>query len=141
MKPQSFVLCFLILAPACGGGGSGKSRPEKATFQVKVSETDAEGGLWDRLDSDGKPDIALCVESRVGKRCYPDDKLYSSQCPDSFTCNFASLPIPAEKFFSALPKLLPPQRYCECTGSLLRLTQAAHPASRRYLTSLRTRGA
>ena len=98
MKPQSFVLCFLILAPACGGGGSGKSRPDKATFQVKVSETDAEGGLWDRLDSDGKPDIALCVESRVGKRCYPDDKLYSSQCPDSFTCGFTSLPIPAEKF-------------------------------------------
>jgi hypothetical protein len=98
MKPLILTAIALVLAPACGGGSSGKARPEQATFEVKVSETDPEGGLWDRLDSEGRPDIALCIESRVGKRCYPDDKLYSSQCPDSFTCTFQGVSIPPEEF-------------------------------------------
>ena len=98
MKPQLLALFLMVFTSACGGGGSGKTRPDKAVFQVKVSETDAEGGLWDRLDADGKPDIAICIESQLGKRCYPDNKLYNSHCPDSFSCNFGSLPIPAEKF-------------------------------------------
>lgn len=98
MKPHLPFLLFMLLAPACGGSGSGESRPTEATFSVSVSPMDKEGGKWDRHDSDGHPDICLCIESDLGKRCYPEDRLLSSKCPDTYKCTFSNIPIPATKF-------------------------------------------
>jgi hypothetical protein len=98
MKPHLPFLIVALLTPACGGGESGKSRPTEATFSVTVSPLDKEGGKWDRHDADGHPDIGLCIESELGKRCYPDDRLLNSKCPDTYECTFSNLPIPATEF-------------------------------------------
>ena len=98
MKTVTTTLLALFLLPACGGGS--KERPSSATFTVKVNATDGEGGKWDRLggDSSAPPDIGICVIGHSGKACYPDENLLRSQCPDSFSCTFSGIPIPAGKF-------------------------------------------
>jgi hypothetical protein len=98
MNPNIFSVFALAIITSCGGGDSGKSRPTEANFVVTVSPMDSSGGKWDKYDGEGHPDIGLCVETELGKRCYPDDRLLKSQCPDTNECTFSNIAIPPTPF-------------------------------------------
>jgi hypothetical protein len=96
MKRHFSIFLAALLATACGS--SGQTRPTEATFSVTVNPMDKKGGVWDKHDANGHPDIGLCITTEMGKRCYPGDKLRKSQCPDTYKCTFSNIPIPPGKF-------------------------------------------
>ena len=84
------------------GASKGNSSGRTATFQVEIYPTDSADGLWDLLDEDGTPDVAICVNSDFGKQCYPDSTsesgIINAECQDSFTCTFTQIPVPDGAF-------------------------------------------
>jgi hypothetical protein len=84
------------------GASKGNSSGRTATFQVEIYPTDSVDGLWDLMDEDGTPDVAICVNSDFGKQCYPDSTsesgIINAECQDSFTCTFTQIPVPDGAF-------------------------------------------
>ncbi len=44
------------------------------------------------------PDIAMCVITRTGEKCYPEGFPVSSACPDTTACVFTDIAIPPDAF-------------------------------------------
>jgi len=82
-------------APAKSGGGM-----TRATVTVKVQKTKSNGKAWDAFG--GEPDIAICVSSDSGTKCYPDGDsemgILEPKCRDTFRCTFRGVKVPTGEF-------------------------------------------
>ena len=60
---------------------------------VEVQQKKANGKAWDAFG--GGPDLAICVKTPKGKKCYPDGnsemEILEPQCRDAFTCTFTGV--------------------------------------------------
>jgi len=84
------VFAVFFAATAFAGG----------TVKVKVKQSKVNGKAWDAFG--GAPDIALCIDSSDGMKCYPDGasprKIENPECRDAFTCTFRNVRIPSGEF-------------------------------------------
>jgi hypothetical protein len=72
----------------------------RVNIKVKLKRTKSNGSNWDAFG--GEPDIAICVDSDSGIKCYPDGDSVSGilepECQDSFRCTFRNISVPADGF-------------------------------------------
>lgn len=75
--------------PAVAPRGGPETNPS-ITVDVTVAPQKPDGKAWDAAG--GAPDIALCLSSALGTRCFPNGgnigEITAPQCRDSFQCTF-----------------------------------------------------
>lgn len=73
--------------------------PVTVSVSVQVDQQDGDGQQWDAGEA---PDVALCVVSTSGTRCYPDGSRDGiprrPQCQDAFLCAFPGVEFPSGSF-------------------------------------------
>jgi len=95
MKKVIVLGCAILfaLAGTAWADGAGSTK----TVSVKIQQKKANGKAWDAFG--GGPDIAICVKTPKGKKCYPDGndtmEILEPQCRDAFTCVFTGVYIEA----------------------------------------------
>ena len=82
-------MAFAVVAITMSMGLAFATGAEKS-IEVEVQQKKTNGKAWDAFG--GGPDLALCVKTPKGKKCYPDGtsemEILEPQCRDSFTCTF-----------------------------------------------------
>ena len=95
MKKAIVIGCALLFALVGTAWADGAG--SKKTVTVKLQEKKANGKAWDAFG--GGPDVAICVKTPKGKKCYPDGndtmEILEPQCRDAFTCTFTDVYIEA----------------------------------------------
>ena len=80
--------CVALASPSLTGpvGDTTLAR----TVRVEVQPTKPGGKPWDAFG--GAPDLALCVRTELGQRCYPDghspSQILRPVCRDALSCSF-----------------------------------------------------